>query len=325
MLVDGAGLWFRAFYALPESITAPDGRPVNAVRGFCDMLAALVERDRPNRLAVCLDLDWRPRFRVELLPEYKAHRVAPGGDPDAPGAGPGEAEPESLGPQVEMILALLDAAGVATAGAEGFEADDVIATLAARERRSASSLNRREAGVVVVTGDRDLLQLAADAPVPVQVRYLGRGVAKSELFGPAEVADRYSLPLERAGAAYAELAVLRGDPSDGLPGVAGIGEKTAAKLISAFGGLAPALEAAKRGEVSSARVASARVESALVAAEDYIGRAVRVVVTREDAPVELDRDDAIATGPADEARLAALAEAFGAGASARRLFAALYG
>ncbi|MGL6235543.1 MAG: 5'-3' exonuclease [Segniliparus sp.] len=316
MLVDAAGLWFRAFYALPESITSPDGRPVNAVRGFCDMLAALVERDGPKRLAVCLDLDWRPRFRVELLPEYKAHRVAPGGDPDAAGAGPGEAEPESLGPQVGMILALLDAAGVATAGADGFEADDVIATLAARERRD---------GVVVVTGDRDLLQLVADDPAPVRVRYIGRGVAKSELFGPAEVADRYGVPLERAGVAYAELAVLRGDPSDGLPGVAGVGEKTASKLVSAFGSLAAALEAAKRGEVSSAKAASARVEGALVAAEDYIDRAVRVVLTREDAPVRLDRDDAISSQPADLARYTALAEELGAGASARRLLEALYG
>lgn len=316
MLVDAAGLWFRAFYALPESITAPDGRPVNAVRGFCDMLAALVERDSPKRLVVCLDLDWRPRFRVELLPEYKAHRVAPGGDPEAPGAGPGEAEPESLGPQVEMILALLEAAGVATAGAAGFEADDVIATLAARERRDR---------VVVVTGDRDLLQLVADEPVPVRVRYLGRGVAKSELFGPVEVAERYGLPLDRTGVAYAELAVLRGDQSDGLPGVAGIGEKTAAKLIKSFGSLAAALEAAHRGDAARSKAASARVEGALVAAQDYIDRAIRVVVTRDDAPVRADRDDAIRSRPADPARLTALAEEFGARAAAGRLRAALYG
>ncbi|ADG98227.1 5'-3' exonuclease, N-terminal resolvase-like domain protein [Segniliparus rotundus DSM 44985] len=309
MLVDAAGLWFRAFYALPESITAPDGSPVNAVRGFCDMLAALLERDRPKRLAVCLDLDWRPKFRVDLLPEYKAQRVAPGEDLAAPGAA--ASEPASLAPQVDMILALLGAAGVATVGAEGFEADDVIGTLAARERRD---------DVVVVTGDRDLLQVVADEPVPVRVRYIGRGVAKSELLGPAEVAERYGLPPERAGAAYAELAVLRGDPSDGLPGVAGVGEKTAAKLISAFGSLAGTLEAAKNGDV-----APPKAQKALLAAEDYIRRAARVVFIRDDVPVQWDRDDAITPRTADLARCARLAEQFGTASSAQRLLTALYG
>jgi 5'-3' exonuclease len=304
MLVDAAGLWFRAFYALPESITAPDGRPVNAVRGFCDMLAALLERDRPKRLAVCLDLDWRPKFRVELLPEYKAQRVEPGGDLT-------EAEPESLRPQVEMILALLDAAGVATVGAEGFEADDVVATLAARERRD---------DVVVVTGDRDLLQVVADEPVAVRVRYIGRGVAKSDLLGPAEVAERYGLPPERAGAAYAELAVLRGDPSDGLPGVAGIGEKTAAKLIRTFGSLAGTLAAARNG-----KLAPAKTHQAILAAEDYIGRAARVVLLCEDAPVQADLDNTISAEAADLSRCAKLAEQFGTAASAQRLLTALYG
>ncbi|TFX55244.1 flap endonuclease, partial [Escherichia coli] len=141
----------------------------------------------------------------------------PNGQPDV------EEVPDELTPQVDMIMELLDAFGIAMAGAPGFEADDVLGTLATRERRDP---------VIVVSGDRDLLQGVADDPVPVRVLYLGRGLAKATLFGPAEVAERYGLPAHRAGAAYAELALLRGDPSDGLPGVPGVGEKTAATLLA---------------------------------------------------------------------------------------------
>ena len=216
VLLDGASMWFRSFFGVPSSITAPDGRPVNAVRGFFDAVATVITQQRPGRLVVCLDLDWRPQWRVDLIPSYKAHRVeeeTAGDEPDV------EEVPDDLTPQVDMIMELLDAFGIATGGAPGFEADDVLGTLAAQERRDP---------VVVVSGDRDLLQVVTDDPVPVRVLYIGRGLAKATLFGPAEVAERYGLPAGRAGAAYAELALLRGDPSDGLPGVAGIGEKTAA-------------------------------------------------------------------------------------------------
>src|SRR5579875_3283156 len=143
MLVDAANLYFRAFYAVPDSITAPDGRPVNAIRGFLDMSAALIERRRPTRWVACLDLDWRPAFRVELVPSYKAHRVAKDGSEEIPSA---------LEGQIPPLLAILAAQGMATAGAEGFEADDVLATLAARDSDA----------VEIVTGDRDLLALATE-------------------------------------------------------------------------------------------------------------------------------------------------------------------
>ncbi len=181
LLLDGASLWFRAFYALPESMTAPDGRPVNAVRGFTDMVAALITRTQPSRLAVCLDLDWRPQFRVDAVPSYKAHRVAEGSD------GSAEEVPDTLTPQVDMIMDVLDAAGIATAGAAGLEADDVLGTLAAQEKTDT---------VVVVSGDRDLLQVVADDPVAVRVLYVGRGLAKAELFGPEEVAAKYGVPAD---------------------------------------------------------------------------------------------------------------------------------
>ncbi len=227
MVVDAAGLWFRSYYALPESLTAADGTPVNAVRGFCDMLARVITDRRPSRLVVCLDNDWRPRFRVAALPSYKAHRVAEVGD--------AEEVPDTLSPQVPIILELLRALGLATAEAEGLEADDVLGTLVEREHRD---------DVEVITGDRDLFQLVRDAPTRTRVVYIGAGLSKVQDYGPAELAERYDLPVERAGAAYAEMAVLRGDPSDGLPGVAGIGEKTAAKLITQFGSLEAVLTAA---------------------------------------------------------------------------------
>ncbi len=232
LLLDGASMWFRSFFGVPSSITAPDGRPVNALRGFLDTVATLITRERPSRLVVCLDEDWRPQWRVDLIPSYKAHRVEqerPAGETDV------EEVPDDLTPQVDMIMAMLDAFGIATAGASGYEADDVLGTLAARERRDP---------VVVVSGDRDLLQLVGDDPVAVRVFYMGRGLARATTFGPAEVAEQYNVPLERAGAAYAELALLRGDPSDGLPGVPGVGEKTAAALLAQFGSLEAIVAAA---------------------------------------------------------------------------------
>ena len=158
LLLDGASMWFRSYFGVPSSITAPDGRPVNAVRGFLDSVATLITRERPGRLVVCLDLDWRPQFRVALIPSYKAHRVAEEGSPVGEAAeGDVEEVPDDLSPQVDMILEVLDAFGIATAGAPDFEADDVLGTLAAAERRDP---------VVVVSGDRDLLQLVGDDPVP---------------------------------------------------------------------------------------------------------------------------------------------------------------
>jgi len=310
LLLDGPSMWFRSYFGVPSSVTAPDGHPVNAVRGFIDSLAVVINRQRPSRLAVCLDLDWRPQFRVDLIPSYKAHRVA---EPE-PGDGPdGEEVPDDLTPQVEWILELLDAVGLPTAGATGFEADDVLGTLAAWERRDP---------VVVVSGDRDLMQVVSDDPVPVRVLYLGAGMAKASLFGPAEVADRYGVPRERAGPAYAELALLRGDPSDGLPGVPGVGEKTAAALLAAHGSLDRIMAAAH--DPASAMAAGLRAK--LLAATDYIEAADAVVRVVTDAPVTLSTaTDTLPTTPADPARTADVAARLGVGSSIARLQKALDG
>lgn len=312
LLLDGASMWFRSYFGVPSSITSPDGRPVNAVRGFLDSVATLITRERPARLVVCLDLDWRPAWRVDLIPSYKAHRVAD--TADAAGADADiEEVPDDLGPQVEMILEVLDAFGIATAGAECYEADDVLGTLAATESRYP---------VVVVSGDRDLLQLVADDPVPVRVLYLGRGLANATMFGPAEVAERYGVPPGRAGEAYAELALLRGDPSDGLPGVPGVGEKTAGAMLSQYGCLADLLAAARDPKSPLPKAFRAK----LLAATDYVEAALPVVRVARNAPVQMyTADDRLPLHAADPQRVAELAERYGVGSSVARLQKALDG
>ncbi|MGY1873443.1 5'-3' exonuclease [Nocardia gipuzkoensis] len=307
LLLDGASLWFRAFHAIPDKITAPDGRSVNALRGFTDMVASLITKFAPSRLVVCLDLDWRPAYRVDLVPSYKAHRLDTSAEA-APGA---ESVPDTLTPQVEMILKVLDAAGIATGGADGLEADDVLGTLATRERTDE---------VVVVSGDRDLLQLVRDEPAPqVRVLYAGRGLAKAELFGPAEVSAKYGVPLRNAGPAYADMATLRGDASDGLPGVAGIGEKSASTLISRFGSLDALVAAVEDPDADLAQSVRARLR----AAEDYLKAAAPVVRVVCDAEVTLSRSDVLPTEPADADGLRALATAYNAESPVTRLITAL--
>jgi 5'-3' exonuclease len=308
LLLDGASMWFRSYYGVPASITSPDGRPVNALRGFLDAVATLITRERPARLVVCDDWDWRPQWRVDRIPSYKAHRVAepnPDGEPDV------EEVPDELTPQVDWIIEVLDAFGIPVAGAPGYEADDVLGTLAARERRDP---------VVVVSGDRDLLQVVADKPVPVKVLYLGRGLSNATKFGPAEVANRYGVPADRAGPAYAELALLRGDPSDGLPGVAGIGEKSATTLLSQYGSLTAILAAADdpKSKLSKA------FRSKLLAARDYLDAAGPVVRVATDAPVKLStKTDALPLAAAHPRKVAKLAEQYGVGSSIGRLQKAL--
>jgi 5'-3' exonuclease len=292
MLVDAANLYFRAFYALPESITAPDGRPVNAIRGYLDMTAALIDRRRPTRHIACLDLDWRPAFRVALVPSYKAHRIGKGGGEDVPAA---------LAPQIPVLFEILTAFGLAFTGAEGFEADDVIATIAARE----------DDEVEVVTGDRDLLAVANER---VRVLYTGRGIAKMQAMGPAEVESKYGVPARN----YADFAVLRGDPSDGLPGVPGVGEKTAAALVARFGAVEDIVAAAERGSNGFPSGSANKI----LAAREYLAAAPAAVRGRTDADVP-ELDDELPAEPADPERLVELTEELGIEAPANRLLVAI--
>src|SRR3954451_25104293 len=282
MLLDAASLYFRAFYGVPTSITTPDGRPINAVRGFLDMSARLITAHGPDRFVACWDDDWRPAFRVEALPSYKAHRVAPEG---------GEEVPDELSPQVPVLIEVLAAAGIARVGAPGFEADDVIGTLATRARGP----------VDVVTGDRDLFQLVDDER-GIRVLYTARGITDIEAVDEAAVSAKYGIP----GRAYADFAVLRGDPSDGLPGVAGVGAKTAAALITAFGDLA-GIRAAVATTVVPRPPLTAAVLKKLHAASDYLDAAPVVVAVERGIDLP-PIDGELPRAPADPDALAVLAE-----------------
>ena len=310
VLLDGASMWFRSYFGVPNSITAPDGRPVNALRGFLDAVATVVTRERPRRLVVCRDDDWRPQWRVDRVPSYKAHRVLeehPAGEPDV------EEVPDELTPQVDMIFEILDAFGIATAGARDHEADDVLGTLAAKEKRDP---------VVVVSGDRDLLQLVREEPVPVRVLYLGSGLAKATKWGPREVADKYGVPVDRAGPAYAELALLRGDPSDGLPGVPGVGEKTAATLLAQHGSLEKILTAANDPKSKMSKA----YRTKLLKAAAYIEAAEPVVRVATDAELDWSTGSDVLPLAAEHPRkVAKLAETYGVTSSLGRLQKALDG
>ncbi|MEW1958242.1 5'-3' exonuclease [Kineococcus sp. NPDC059986] len=299
MLLDSASLYFRAFHGVPDSVTAPDGTPVNAVRGFLDSIAFLVTTWGPTRLVACWDDDWRPAFRVEALPSYKAHRVAPDG---------GEEAPDLLLPQVDVIVDVLAALGIARVGAPGYEADDVMATLATRCTATSGD------PVDVVTGDRDLFQLVDDA-AGVRVLYCGKGVRKADAVTQTWLEGKYGVG---TGQGYADMAVLRGDPSDGLPGVAGIGEKTAAALVNRYGDLAGLLAAAD----DTASGLSAGQRTKLLAARDYLAAAPVVVQTARDVPLD-DVEDALPTAPADLDRLGELVHRWGLQSSVERVLTAL--
>ncbi|MGH3239796.1 MAG: 5'-3' exonuclease [Spirillospora sp.] len=300
MLLDTPSLYFRAFFGVPESVTAPDGTPVNAVRGLIDMIARLVQDRGPERLVCCMDADWRPAFRVEALPSYKAHRVAEGG---------GDQTPDALEAQLPIINAVLDAVGLASAGVPGYEADDVIGTLAVR--------GAADGPVDIVTGDRDLFQLVDDA-APVAVLYTARGIRNLQVMGEKEVAAKYGIP----GRGYGDYATLRGDPSDGLPGVPGVGDKTAAALITRFGSVAGILAALDAG-TDEGFPAGARRK--MEAAREYLAAAETVVrvVTDIDAPEVTALDDRLPTGARDPETLVALADEWNLASPVNRLLNAL--
>ncbi|MBT2499606.1 5'-3' exonuclease [Agromyces sp. ISL-38] len=300
MLLDTASLYFRAFYGVPDTIRAPDGTPVNAVRGLLDIIARLVAEYEPTHLVACWDDDWRPHWRVDLIPSYKAHRVA-----EVVPVGPDvEVTPDPLEAQIPMIRQILDALDIPIVGAAHHEADDVIGSLATQATMP----------VDVVTGDRDLFQLVDDAS-RVRVIYTARGMSKLEVVTDVTVVGKYGvLPSQ-----YVDFSVLRGDTSDGLPGVAGIGEKTAASLLQQFVDLDALIAAA----ADPTAPLSATIRARMTGATDYLAVAPKVVEVVRD--LELGEIDG-RIRPLDAEAIAEverLANEWNLGGSAQRALRAL--
>jgi 5'-3' exonuclease len=288
MVLDTASMYFRAFYGVPDSFRAPDGTPVNAVRGLVDFIARLVGEYHPTHLVCAWDNDWRPQWRVDLIPSYKSHRVEYVTGPEQPDV---EEVPDPLEEQVPIILEVLDALGIAVVGADGYEADDVIGTLAT------------DAGmpVDVVTGDRDLFQLVDDE-AQVRVLYIARGVGRHERVTAEVVREKYAIEPQQ----YADFATLRGDASDGLPGVKGIGEKTAATLLQRFGTIDGLLAALDDPDADLGPGPRAKLRGAV----DYLAVAPQVVAVARDLDLG-DVDATLLHTPPDHERVVELSDRWG--------------
>ena len=296
MLLDSGSLWYRAYYGMPDTLTADDGTPVNAIRGFLDMSARLISTYNPDRMVVCLDGDWRPSWRVELFPAYKANRLEDEESDE-------EAEPDTLTPQIPILLDLLDEFGIPMVGVDDYEADDVMATYA----------HTHPGPTRIVTGDRDLFQLVDDKR-DIKVAYLAKGISAHDLVDLNFISQKYSIPGDR----YAMFATFRGDASDGLPGVKGIGEKGAALISTHFASIDDAIVAAQNGDE---RLPAALARK-IVAGMDYLAIAPTVVNCARDVPlpeIELGMPQA----PADFSKIYQIKEKYSLGASVDRLISAL--
>ena len=290
LLVDSASLIYRALFSVPDTVRAPDGTLVNAAYGFLGMLESLVAQHDPAFICCAADDDWRPEWRVELIDTYKTHRAEPGSAQE-------QAE-DLLAPQVPVILEILAGCGIPVVGHPGYEAEDVIGTLA----------ERAPGRVAIVSGDRDLFQLVRDPDIVVL--YPRRGVSQVDVVDETYIKTKYQIP----GRAYRDFALLRGDPSDGLPGVRGVGEKLAAALLARYGSLDGILEAARGSDQG---IALSKVRRDL----DYVERAVKVVTIPTDLPIP--KVDLTRPRREPDATVLSLAERYGLGGALRRLAAAL--
>jgi 5'-3' exonuclease len=295
MLLDSASLWYRAYYGMPDTLLSPTGMPVNAIRGYLDMTARLIGMYSPDRIVACIEGDWRPSWRVDIFPAYKANRLEEESDE--------EEEPETLTPQIPVLLDLLDAFGIPMLGVDDYEADDVMATFAVREKGP----------IRVVTGDRDLFQLVDDKR-DVKVVYLAKGLSQHDLVDIKWVSEKYGIPGDR----YALFAMFRGDPSDGLPGVRGIGEKGAALIANNFASVEETLAAAHAGN----EILSKSLAKKIIDGTDYLEIAPILVNCARDVAIP-KMDIKLPSKPADVSEIYSIKEEYGLGASVDRLIAAL--
>ena len=294
MLLDSASLWYRAYFGMPDTLLSPKGEPVNAIRGYLDMTSRLLVKYQPKRLVACLEGDWRPSWRVELFPDYKLNRLDEEGD---------EEEPDTLGPQIPILLDVLDALGIAVLGVDDYEADDLIATFSTKQKGP----------IRIVTGDRDLFQLVDDKK-DIKVIYLAKGISNHDLVDLQWISKKYEIPGER----YALFAMIRGDSSDGLPGIRGIGEKGAASIANQF----ESLEEVMAGAVSGDERLTPNLCKKLLASADYAAIAPKLVSCATDIALpEMSID--LPTKPKSMEKINLLKEEYGLGTSIDRIVSAL--
>jgi len=294
MLLDSASLWYRAYFGMPDTLVSPSGEPVNAIRGYLDMTARLLSIYKPNRLVACIEGDWRPSWRVDLFPEYKANRL------DEEGA---EEEPDTLGPQIPILLDLLEAFGIPLVGVDDYEADDVMASFAVRENGP----------IKIVTGDRDLFQLVDDKR-KVSVVYLAKGISNHDHVDLKWISNKYEIPGDR----YALFAMIRGDASDGLPGIRGIGEKGAAIITKNFETLPEVMAAAKKDDERL----TPNLRKKLLESAEYAKIAPKLVFCALDVPLP-KMDLSLPKKPDNLDEIYQYQKDYGLGASVDRLIAAL--
>jgi 5'-3' exonuclease len=294
MLLDSASLWYRAYFGMPDTLISPSGMPVNAIRGYLDMTSRLLVKYKPDRLVACLEGDWRPSWRVELFPDYKLNRVDDEGQED---------EPDTLGPQIPVLLDVLDALGIAMVGVDDYEADDLMATFSVKQ----------QGPIRIVTGDRDLFQLVDDKR-DVKIVYLAKGISNHDLVDLQWINDKYQIPGDR----YALFAMIRGDSSDGLPGIRGIGEKGAANIANQFASLGEVMKAAEDSdERLTVNTRKKLLESAAYAAiaPKLVGCALDVSIPQMEISMPLK--------PKSMKKIEELKEEYGLGASIDRIVGAL--
>ncbi|NDH99971.1 MAG: 5'-3' exonuclease [Actinobacteria bacterium] len=294
MLLDSASLWYRAYFGMPETLVSPTGMPVNAIRGYLDMTSRLLTKYQPNRLVACLEGDWRPSWRVDLFPDYKLNRL------DKTDA---EEEPDTLGPQIPILLDVLDALGIPMIGVDDYEADDLMATFSVTQNGP----------IRIVTGDRDLFQLVDDKR-DVKVVYLAKGISNHDLVDLSWIEKKYEIPGDR----YSLFAMIRGDSSDGLPGIRGIGEKGAAAIAKQFKNLSEVMRAAESGDERL----TPNLRKKLLESADYALIAPKLVSCALDVAIPEMKID-LPSKPNSFEKIIALKDEYGLGASIDRIISAL--
>lgn len=294
MLLDSASLWYRAYFGMPDTLVSPSGLQVNAIRGYLDMTSKLINLYKPNRIVACLEGDWRPSWRVELFPDYKMNRLDESGE---------EEEPDTLSPQIPILLDLLEALGIPMLGVDDYEADDLMATFAVNQ----------PGPVRIVTGDRDLFQLVDDKR-DVKVVYLAKGIANHDLVDSKWIEQKYEIPGDR----YGLFAMIRGDASDGLPGIKGIGEKGAASIAKQFTNLDEVMKAA----IHDDERLTTNIRKKLLESAEYAKIAPKLVGCATNVSIPEMKID-LPNKPLNTQKIQNMKEEFGLGTSVDRIMNAL--